>query len=219
MLVRSDLLEAADAELIALARDGEPEAFGILYERHVAAAQQLAYQLSAAPKLADDVVAEAFGRMLETIVRGGGPSVAVRPYVLTAVRQVGYDRLRIGRGQLPADAATLPDPDELLVDPAFTGLETALIARAYQSLPERSRAVLWHTEIENDAPADVAPLLGLTRNGVIALRRRAVDDLRQAYLQMHIALITQPGCRPVGVRLGAFDGHSVSARDSALVSE
>ena len=219
-LARPDLLEAADADLLAQVRAGDSEAFAILYERHVAAARQLAYHLAATPRLADDVVSEAFGRMQDVVARGGGPSTAVRPYVLTAVRRVSYDRLRGGRDQpTAADSSTLPDPDQLLVDPAFAGLETALIARAYQSLPERSRAVLWHTEIEHDAPADVAPLLGLTRNGVAALRRRAADDLRQAYLQIHVSLITQPGCRPVAERLGAFDRRSLSSRDAALVSE
>jgi RNA polymerase sigma factor (sigma-70 family) len=219
VLARTDLLEAADAELLALARAGESEAFSILYERHVAAARQLAYQLAGTPRQADDVVAETFGRMLKVVGRGGGPSTAVRPYVLTAVRQVCYERLHGLRGEFRADAVTLPDPDQLLVDPDFAGLDTTLIARAYQSLPERSRAVLWHTEIERDGPAELAPLLGVTRNGVVALRRRAVEDLRQAYLQMHIALITQPGCRPVAERLSAFDRRSLSARDAALVSE
>ena len=218
-LARPGLLEAADAELLAQVRAGDSEAFAILYERHVAAARQLAYHLAATPRLADDLVSEAFGRMQDVLARGGGPSTAVRPYVLTAVRRVSYDRLRSGQDQPTADSATLPDPDQLLVDPAFAGLETALIARAYQSLPERSRAVLWHTEIEHDAPADVAPLLGLTRNGVAALRRRAADDLRQAYLQLHVSLITQPGCRPVAERLGAFDRRRLSPRDAALVSE
>ncbi|HYK70875.1 MAG TPA: sigma-70 family RNA polymerase sigma factor [Streptosporangiaceae bacterium] len=221
-LARADLLTAADAELLTAVRAGDSEAFSILYERHVAAARQVAYQLAASPRLADDIVAEAFARILDVVARGGGPSNAVRPYVLTAIRRVSDDRLRGGaRDQHaePAEPAALPDPGQLLVDPAFAGLETALIARAYQALPERSRAVLWHTEIEHDSPADVASLLGLTRNGVAALRRRTADDLRQAYLQMHISLITQPGCRPVAERLGAFDRRSLSARDAALVSE
>jgi hypothetical protein len=139
--------------------------------------------------------------------------------VLTAVRRACYEQLHGAPGQPPADGVTLPDPGQLLVDPAFTGLDTALVARAYESLPERSRAVLWHTEIEQDPPADLAPLLGVTRNGVVAVRRRAMDDLRQAYLQMHISLITQPACRPVAERLAAFDRRSLTARDAALVSE
>ena len=50
VVARTDLLEAADSELLALARTGESEAFGVLYERHVAAARQLAYQLAATPR-------------------------------------------------------------------------------------------------------------------------------------------------------------------------
>jgi len=216
---RTDLPEAADAQLLALARSGDSEAFAVVYERHVAAARRLSRELAATPRLADELVAAAFGRMQEAVSRGGGLSSAVRLYVLTAVRQVHLERLHGARGLPPTDGSPLADLGQPLVDPAFAGLETALMSRAYQSLPERSRAVLWHTEIEHDSPAQIAPLLGVTGNGVAALRRRAMDDLRQAYLQMHMALITQPGCRPVAERLGAFDRRSLSARDAALVSE
>src|SRR5690606_3577112 len=47
-------------------------------------------------------------------------------------------------------------------------------------------AVLWHTEVEDMRPRDIAPLLGLTPNAVSALAVRAREGLREAYLAAHL---------------------------------
>ena len=93
------------------------------------------------------------------------------------------------------------------------------MARAFLSLPERWSAVLWHTEIERSGDAEVAPIFGLTRHGVAALRRRAKEALRQGYLQLHMARVTQRACEPTAERLGAFVLDALSKRDTTLVSE
>jgi len=77
--------------------------------------------------------------------------------------------------------------------------------------------VLWHTEIEGARPADVAPLLGLTANGVAALAYRAREGLRQAYLQMHLSRAVRDECRPVAAKLGAYVRGGLAKRDAAVV--
>src|SRR5215472_11362563 len=84
----------SDAELIAAARGGDAEAYGVLYQRHSAAADRLARQIVKHPADVDDVVAETFARVLDAIKRGLGPAQAFRPYLLTAVRRVAIDLLR-----------------------------------------------------------------------------------------------------------------------------
>jgi hypothetical protein len=143
----------------------------------------------------------------------------VRPYLLTAVRRVSSE-WHGGEADQPSDGSRhQPELGEPLIDPAVSGVEDALIARAFLSLPERWRAILWHTQVEQASPAEIAPMLGLTRNGVVALTERALDGLRQAYLREHVARITLPACRPVIERLGAHLGDKLSVRDTALVSE
>ena len=80
------------------------------------------------------------------------------------------------------------------------GSGTPLMVQAFLSLPERWRAVLWHTEIEEISPAEVAPLFGLSLTGVTAVRRSARDGLRQAYLQLHRARVSQPECARAAAR-------------------
>jgi RNA polymerase sigma factor (sigma-70 family) len=209
----------SDADLITAIRSGDMAAYGDLYRRHVAAAQGLARQLVHGPAEVDDVVAETFSKVLDVMRRGGGPQDAFRPYLLTAVRRTAYDKFRGERKNVPTDEIEAFDPGEPFVDPAVAGLERSLIAKAFLSLPERWRAVLWHTEIEGQKPADVAPLLGLTANGVAALAYRAREGLRQAYLQMHLSGVARQECRPVVDKLGAFVRGGLSAREAKVVSD
>jgi RNA polymerase sigma factor (sigma-70 family) len=209
----------SDADLLNLVRAGDAEAYGQLYQRHEAAARRLARELVQTPADVDDAVAESFTRVLSATRRGGGPTDAFRPYLLTAVRHLCYDRLRGERSQIPADERQLADAGEPVIDQAVADLEWSLIARAFRSLPERWSAVLWHTEIERNSPAQVAPLLGLTPNAVAALSYRAREGLRQAYLQMHVGSQGKPSCQPVTGKLGAYVRGALSKRDLAMVDE
>lgn len=209
---------AADATLLNMVRAGDSSAFGTLYQRHEPAARRLATHLVARAEV-DDVVSETFARVFYVTRRGGGPTDAFRPYLLTAVRRVSYDPLRSQQAHVPLAEQQLPDPGEPFIDPAVASLDSSLIARAFRSLPERWSAVLWHTEIEEASPAEVAPIFGLSRYGVAALRARATEGLQQAYLQMHISSVARQECRPVAERLGAFVRNGLSRRDTAAVAE
>jgi RNA polymerase sigma factor (sigma-70 family) len=211
----------SDAELIDSVRGGNTAAYGSLYERHVGAAYNLARQLTRSGAEADDLVAEAFAKVLDTLRDGRGPDSAFRAYLLTALRHTAYDKTRRDRKlELAEDVTEVASPEAISVqfkDTAVSGLERSLAAKAFARLPERWQAVLWHTEIEGMSPADVAPLLGLTANGVSALAYRAREGLRQAYLQVHLAESTADRCRATVDRLGAWTRGGLSKRETAQV--
>ncbi|MPY97471.1 MAG: sigma-70 family RNA polymerase sigma factor [Actinophytocola sp.] len=213
----------SDAELIAAVRDGDLAAYGTLYERHVSAAYNLARQLARSGAEADDLVSESFAKVLDTLRAGKGPDSAFRAYLLTALRHTAYDKTRKDkRVDLNEDmsevtgalggALTVP-----FSDTAVAGLERSMAAKAFAKLPERWQAVLWHTEIEQQPPAEVAPILGLTPNSVSALAYRAREGLRQAYLQVHLAETTEKRCRATADRLGAWTRDGLSKRERAQV--
>ncbi|MDA0564706.1 sigma-70 family RNA polymerase sigma factor [Streptomonospora sp. S1-112] len=206
-----------DDELLSQVREGDTDAFESLYTRHAGAARGLARQLVRGDSEVDDVVAETFTRVLSVVRRGGGPRDGFRPYLLTALRHVVYDRARGEKRQVVTDEMEHFDSGEPFVDPAVEGLERSLIARAYLSLPERWQAVLWYTEIEGVKPAEAAPSLGMKPNSVAALAYRAREGLRQAYLQMHLAGSAAETCRPALDRLGAYVRGALAKRDTALV--
>jgi RNA polymerase sigma factor (sigma-70 family) len=215
---RSEPLPPSDADLIAASRAADSAAYAVLYERHAAAARSLARQLVHGRPEADDVVSEAFARVLARLKRGGGPDSSFRPYLLTTVRRVAYDRFKAEGKLVVSGEMEAFDPGVPFTDPAIADLERTMIVRAFASLPERWRTVLWHTEIEGARPAEVAALLGLNANGVAALAYRAREGLRQAYLQMHLSGVMRSECRPVAGKLGAFVRGGLAKRETATVA-
>jgi RNA polymerase sigma factor (sigma-70 family) len=211
--VTSEAVEApedGDRTLLERLRAGEDAAFGELFSRHSAAVFRLALGLANDRSEADDLTAEAFFRVLQAIRRGAGPVDNVRGYLLIVVRRVSWE-WSMRRRDVPVSDEELThrapsDPD---TSGQFT--ERNLIRRAFSSLPERWRNVLWKMEVEGERPAAVAMNFGLSPNATAALARRARQGLRAAYLQAHLAADrSATGCRSVLEKLGAYTAGTTS---------
>jgi len=207
-----------DAELISAVRGGDIDAYGDLFARHVDSARRLARQL-AGPADADDLVSDAFTKVLTVLQRGGGPDLAFRAYLLTAVRRLHVDKIRAGSRLRPVDDLTPFDPGLPFHDTAVEGFENAAAARAFASLPERWQMVLWHTEVEQQKPADIAPLLGMSANSVSALAYRAREGLRQAFLSQHATDPDDVDCAWARDHMGAYVRGGLSRRDATKVDD
>ncbi len=193
---------ASDLDLISAARSGDEEAVAELYVRHHDAAVRYARGLTD-PTTAEDLVSEAFARLLESIQAGGGPEVAFRPYLLRTVHNVYVNHVRRdSRYTWVEDADALEAP--VTVDPVEERRESAVLAAAFASLPERWQAVLWHTVVESDDHTTVGRLLGLKANAVAALAFRARDGLREAYLDAHLGEARDEACGPYREELAAY---------------
>jgi RNA polymerase sigma factor (sigma-70 family) len=194
--------DTSDDDLIARARTGDADAFGELFARHRPAAMSAARAITGSKSDAEDVVSEAFLRLMRVLQAGGGPDVTFRAYLLRTVRNVHIDGVRRDRD------VSSDDLDEVLDLRASTAtsdrLEGRLAVAAYASLPERWQTVLWLTEVEGRAPAEAAPLLGLAPNAAAALAYRAREGLRQAYLQQHIGTSVPSGCAAFVDDYGAY---------------
>ncbi|WP_433219987.1 zf-HC2 domain-containing protein [Microtetraspora malaysiensis] len=194
-----------DAELLDAVRGGNVSAYAALFDRHVTAARALAGQMVEGDAEAEEILSETFAAVLNAIRSGSGPESAFRPYLLTALR-------RTAAGQ--RDGGELGAP---YVDPAHMGPERSPVAAAYFSLPERWRMVLWHTEVETCAAAEIAPMLGLSVKGVAALAFRAREGLRQAFLRIHLAAGPLSGCRATVEKMGAYVRGGLSRRETRMV--
>ncbi|WP_452738982.1 sigma-70 family RNA polymerase sigma factor [Streptomyces echinoruber] len=221
-------LPPSDGELIERVRAGDDTAYGELYRRHVEAVRRYARACCRDAHTTDDLTAEVFARMLQAVRGGSGPEHTVRPYLLVSVRRAAAHWTRTARREqlvddfavFAAQAARLSDrPDGNAPEPgadvrAMHEAEQSLAMRAFRSLPERWQAVLWHTEVEDESPGEVAVLFGLDANGTRALAGRAREGLRQAYLQAHVgaALTGDEECARHAGRLGAYTRGRLRAR-------
>ncbi len=210
--------EPTDPELISRVRGGDVTAYGTLFDRHIDAARRLASVMGSGSER-DDLVSEAFVKVLDVLLAGGGPDVAFRAYLLTAVRRLHIDRIRRDQRLTTTDDLTPYDAGVPFTDTAVAGFEGGAAAKAFASLPERWQLVLWHLEVENQKPADIAPLLGISPNSVSALAYRAREGLRQAFLQMHTGDLVSDSCKDINDLLGGYVRSALSQRDSRAVRE
>ncbi|MFE9766593.1 sigma-70 family RNA polymerase sigma factor [Streptomyces sp. NPDC005808] len=213
-------LPSSDADLIARMRAGDDTAYEGLYRRHAEAVRRYARTCCRDTHTADDLTAEVFARMLQAVRGGSGPEHAVRAYLLTTVRRVAANWTKTAkREQLVEDFAVFAaqaargsegsDNDTLDLGAdvrAMHEAEQSMAMQAFRSLPERWQAVLWHTEVEDESPSDVATLFGLDANGTRVLASRAREGLKQAYLQAHVSttLTMDEECARYADRLGAY---------------
>jgi RNA polymerase sigma factor (sigma-70 family) len=152
--------------------------FAALYAEHLPAARRTALAMVPADA-ADDVTAEAFARVY-AVMRTGAVR-EFRPYLLAAVRNVARtwlaERARTVPVAVPEPRGSAPAAGEL----AARRAELAMVARAFGSLPQRWRAVLWQTEVEGRSPAELAAGAGMSPNAVAQLSSRARVGLAVAW--------------------------------------
>src|SRR6202161_272134 len=211
--------------------DAAGRSYEDLYVEHAPVARAVA--LSMVPRgVADDIVAEAFTRVLGAIRAGGGPGLAFRAYLLTAVRNTANDWLRASRrttavGDVEQDLEDRVPEENLGLARLSRGPEAEAEARLeaqledtdFAKLPERWQAVLWQLEVETKGPAAVAPAFGLSANGVSALAVRAREALRQAYLAEHVGANIPEACRAYAEALSADTRGRLSRRRQAAVHD
>ena len=207
----SRVSDLSDERLIARSARRDRSAYAELWRRHQPSALAAARRFTWID--ADDLVAEAFTRIYACLLDGRGPRGPFRPYLYTTVRNLAA-RWGASAKEIAVDnVETLEAPLDL-DDPVVHSLDRTLTARAFRSLPPRWQSVLWYTEVEELDPHDVAPIMGLSANGVAALAYRAREGLRKAWLQEHVTHATATGeCAWVLAHAGDHARRAISARD------
>jgi RNA polymerase sigma-70 factor (ECF subfamily) len=91
---RTDVSVLADEDLMQLMRQGDAQAFEMIYERHKTAAFSLAYRMIGRQGAAEDVVQEAFLSLWRSGARYDRARGSVRTWVLGIVHHRAIDALR-----------------------------------------------------------------------------------------------------------------------------
>ena len=213
-----------DALLARAAAEGDSAAFDELYRRHSESAWRVAYSVTGNRDDAADAVADAFTRMFAALTAGRLPDLEkVRPYLLSTTRNAAIDVLRRNGRLQPLDDSHLETSHTAAAGPSDRVIDLAdasFVSSAFLSLPERWRSVLWLTEVEGMAAADVGMLLGVSANNAAQLAVRARAGLRQRFLQAHVREEETEGeCTFTLDRLGAYVGGGLAPRDIATVDQ
>jgi RNA polymerase sigma-70 factor, ECF subfamily len=152
---------------------------GDLYQRVGGTAYRLARAIVVEPAAAEDVVQEAFVRLLRRRdgLRDGH---ALDAYVTRAVRNLAYNHLR-RRRTIAAAQPLLEASAELLVEPTEPGgaEQAAALDRALRTLPAEQREVLHLRVFEGLEGKEVARRTGVPLGTVHSRYRYALSKLRE----------------------------------------
>ncbi len=209
------LEDAQDQDLVALVRAGDAAAYATLWKRHSGSAYGVARTFTHLD--ADDLVSEAFVRVLDAIKAGGGPVRAFRPYITMTVRNVARSlhvrEASLVDADLESRRTEVPNGE----DAAVVRFERDVTLEAFDSLPERWQQVLWYSEVDGLKAATIGRIFGIPANAVSALLVRARRAFRDAWVSAHSAAGATPECTATIRDLGAFIQHRLSSRRRGAV--
>ena len=170
-------------------RDGEVEAFEVVFDRHISVAYSLAHRVCGRAAMAEDAVQEAFISLWRARERYDPARGNIRAWVLSAVRNRALDALRRERAKAgrdvfddtSADRVPSSERTELEVERRDEGQRINL---ALNSLPSEQRQVielayfggLTHSEIAASLSLPPGTVKGRMRLGLARMRASLGDS-------------------------------------------
>jgi len=170
---------ATEADLVALAQQGDRAAFGELVYQHQQGVINVVYRMCGDSALAEDAAQEAFIRAWKNI-RRYKPKSAFRNWVYRIATNAALDVLRRQRESIDIEKVQLisnqPTPEKATVSQE----RAAFIKTAVLSLPEASRSVIILREFEGLSYREIAESLDIPIGTVMSRLNYARKQLRQS---------------------------------------
>lgn len=185
--------EPSDEALMLRYQQGDRAAFPVLVRRHQTALYNFALRQVRIPQVAEDVVQEAFVRVVQNAMEFKHEA-RFTTWVYTITRNLCIDHLRKRalrkhpsldesrgeEGEGPTLGEQTADP-RASVEREATGTELKeRIARAVDRLPDEQREVFLMREIANLPFKDIAEITGVPENTVKSRMRYALERLQEA---------------------------------------
>jgi RNA polymerase sigma-70 factor (ECF subfamily) len=177
------LRRRSDSELMALASEGNADAFEVIYDRYSVAAYSLAYRMCGTSGMAEDAVQDAFLSVWRNRHRYESGRGELRSWLLGIVHNSAIDRLRRGAAQERRRASSegieqrVEDP-ERTDDVVEQRAQAEEVRAALETLPPEQRQVvelayyggLSHREIASLLDTPVGTVKGRMRLALLKLQ-------------------------------------------------
>lgn len=175
--------EAVGTRLIALvelARNGDKEAFGQLYDHYQSSVYRFLYYRVGSMTLAEDLTAETFFRALRSMHSFRWQGKDFGAWLMTIARNLTADHFKAGRTRLEQtteDMQTLDTTSEGPEIEVLSSLTNEALLRALGELPSEQRECLIMRFLQGLSIAETAEILGRSSGAVKQLQLRGVRNL------------------------------------------
>jgi len=170
-----------DAALAIRASKGESAAFGLLYDRHVAAIYRYVYYRVRDDAEAEDLTSDVFMRALKAMPRYE-PRQAFLAWLYRIARNAVIDRARKGNRQVSfEDALEHPGADKIVEPDAeiLAHSDSATLRDALAKLTPLQQEVVVLRFLEGYSTEEIAGIVGKQAGTVRGIQFRAIGALRQ----------------------------------------
>jgi RNA polymerase sigma-70 factor (ECF subfamily) len=166
--------------LVELARGGDKEAFGLLFDHYHPSVYRFIYYRTRSQTLAEDLASETFFRALRSMNNFRWQGRDFGAWLMTIARNLCSDHFKAGKTRLEQTTE-----DMSLHDDVTDGPETLVLAQltndallsALQELPKEQQDCLVMRFLQSMSIADTAKVLGRTEGAVKQLQLRGVRNL------------------------------------------
>ena len=175
-----DAGQSVTAGLVNRARDGDPEAFGQLYDRYVDLVYRYVYYRVGTTALAEDLTSETFLRALRRLATFTWQGKDFGAWLVTIARNLVADHYKSGRYRLEISTADMLDADRAEAGPerAVLGAVTsAALLDAVRRLGAEQQECVMLRFLQGLSIAEAALAMGKTEGAIKALQYRAVRAL------------------------------------------
>ena len=166
--------------LVELARSGDKDAFGMLYDHYHVSVYRFVYYRVGSVQLAEDLTGETFFRALRSMNGFRWQGRDFGAWLMTIARNLTTDHFKSGRSRLEQtteDMSTLDTETEGPESSVLAHLTNEALLRALRELPQDQQDCLVMRFLQGMSIAETADVLGRSAGAVKQLQLRAVRNL------------------------------------------
>lgn len=166
--------------LVELARTGDADAFGLLYDHYQASVYRFLFYRTRSSALAEDLASETFFRALRSMTNFRWQGKDFGAWLMTIARNLATDHFKAGRTRLELTTDDMSQHDDATEGPesaVLAGLTNEILLKALTEIPEEQRDCLIMRFLQGMSIAETAAVLGRSDGAVKQLQLRGVRNL------------------------------------------
>jgi RNA polymerase sigma factor (sigma-70 family) len=198
-----------DSEVVAAIVAGDPGGLAEAYDRYAAPLYAYCRSLLREPADAADVVQDTFV-IAASRLAGLRDQNRLRPWLYAVARNECYRRMRATAANPTAPLDTMPDVTDATADVSGAAGHAelrALLRSAVRGLTASDQDLIELQMRQGLGVAEIAAMLGVSRNHAHALLSRARDQLETSLGALLVARTGREDCAALGAMLEGWDGQ------------
>ncbi|WP_246088276.1 sigma-70 family RNA polymerase sigma factor [Nocardioides albertanoniae] len=166
--------------LVELARKGDKDAFGLLYDHYHVAVYRFLFYRTRSTQVAEDLTSETFFRALRSMTGFRWQGKDFGAWLMTIARNLATDHFKAGRTRLELTTEDMGQHDSSSDGPekiVMAGITNEMLLASLSKLPDEQRDCIIMRFLQGLSIAETAAILGRSDGAVKQLQLRGIRNL------------------------------------------